>query len=65
MMPDRRFTAEEKLECLRRELRERRRVYKRKVQAGKMSPVFADEQIALMTAIVEEYEQIAQKERLI
>lgn len=64
-MPDRRFTAEEKLECLRRELRERRRVYPRRVEAGKMSQPFADQQIALMVAIVEEYEQIAQRERLI
>ncbi len=59
------FSEEEKLECARRELRERKRVYPRRIEAGKMSQPFANEQIALMTAIVADYEQRAAGERLI
>lgn len=65
MSEGRKYTAEEKLECVRRELRERRRVYPRRIEAGKMSKPFADEQIRMMIQIVEDYEAIAQGERLI
>ncbi len=61
----RRFTIEEKLECARRELEQRRRVYAYRITQGKMTKQFADEQIDLMAQIVEDYERQVQSERLI
>lgn len=59
------ITHEMKLECVRRELKQRKHVYAHRVATGKMSPVFAEEQIKLMAAIVEDYEASAQSERLL
>lgn len=64
-MAVRQFTAEQKLECLRRELRFRKRVYARKVEQGDMKAEFANEQIALVEAMIADYEALAANERLI
>lgn len=65
MAERRRFTAQEKLACAQRELKQRRFVYPRRVEANKMSKPMADEQIALMEAIVADYEEQVQAERLL
>lgn len=65
MTERRRFTAQEKLQCVERELKQRRFVYPRRVEAGKMSKPMMDEQLALMEAIVEDYTELAAKDRLL
>lgn len=64
-MADRIFTADEKLAAVRRELNMRRRVYPRWVSNGKMSQAKADEETAVMEAIVADYERQVQGERLL
>jgi hypothetical protein len=59
------FTAQEKLEAVRRELGFRRRVYPRRVDDGAMSQALADKQIGIFEAIEADYEAQAQKERLL
>lgn len=59
------YTETEKLEAVRRELRYRRRVYKKRVADGSMTQQLSDTQIALFEAIEADYEQRAAKERLI
>lgn len=51
------YTRDEKLREARRELRQRRRVYPRLVQQGKLTRADADRQIAIMEAIAADYEQ--------
>jgi hypothetical protein len=57
--------AEIKLEALRRELRYRRKVYPRRVAEGRMSDSFAAVQIAIFEEIIQDYEILAQQERLL
>lgn len=45
----------QKRACIEREIKQRRRVYPRLVAAGKMSQAFADEQTAIMEAILADY----------
>jgi hypothetical protein len=59
------FTATEKLEAVRRELGWRRKVYPNRVLTHRMTPQEAAFQIAIMEAIADEYERLAQSERLI
>lgn len=59
------FSAAEKLEAVTRELRYRRRVYLRRVQAGSMAPELARRQIAIMEAIEADYQAKAERERLL
>lgn len=49
------FTRSEKRECVEREVKQRLRVYPRLVAQGKMTQAFADEQIAVMRAILADY----------
>jgi len=65
LMADRIFTADEKLAAVRRELNMRRRVYPRWVSNGKMSQAKADEETAVMEAIVADYERQVAGERLL
>lgn len=46
---------DQKRACLERELKMRRRVYPRWVQDGRMSQAKADEEIAVMKAILADY----------
>jgi hypothetical protein len=50
------FSANELAECARRELIQRRRVYTRLVDDGKVSQSEADREIGLMRAIAEHFE---------
>jgi hypothetical protein len=58
-------TAEQKLSAVERELRYRRRVYPRLIEAQKMTPEAAASQIAVFEAIEADYRTLAQKERLL
>lgn len=58
------FTAEEKREAIERELKYRRRVYPRRIEAGQMTRALADRQIALFEEILQDYQAAAAKERL-
>ena len=51
------ITIYDKLACARRELRMRRKVYPRRVANRKMSQEQADREIALMEAIVADYDR--------
>lgn len=64
MSAERIFTAQELLDCAERELRLRRRVYPRQVQAGRMTQKLATTEIAKMEAIVALLEERAIGERL-
>jgi hypothetical protein len=50
------FSIDELVSCARRELGQRKRVYRRLVAEGKMSQESADHEIALMIAIKENLE---------
>jgi len=59
------FSAEEKYKCALRELRLRRRVYPRWVDAGRMLRATAAHEIEVMLEIVEDYAKKAKEERLV
>jgi hypothetical protein len=54
-----------KLECVKRELGMRERVYPRRIELNHMSPEKAAHEIAVMKEIVADYEALAAKERLL
>lgn len=56
------FTAAEKSKCALRELHHRRRAYPRWIVAGRYTQVKADLEIALMTAIHQDYAKQAEIE---
>ena len=59
------FTAADKLACVERELKMRRRVYDRWISEGKMSAGKAAHEIAAMEAIAADYLKEVEKERLV
>jgi hypothetical protein len=59
------FTAQQKLQAIEREIQLRLRVYSRRVESSQMSRREADYQIDIMRAIALDYEQQAERERLI
>lgn len=59
------FTAQDKLDAVKRELGYRRHVYARRVAEGRMTQAKADREIAVMEAISQDYETQAGKERLL
>jgi hypothetical protein len=59
------ITSADKLACAERELKMRRHVYPRWIEAGKISAGKAAHEIAAMEAIVADYKTQAEKERLI
>jgi len=61
----RNFTAEEKLQAVRREIKKRVDVYKRLVGDNRMSREEADYQIDIMRAIADDLSKEAAKERLL
>ena len=65
MTEQRRFTAQEKLDAVERELRFRRRVYPNRVGNGKMTHSAMVEQLALFEQIADDYREKAKGERLI
>lgn len=58
-------TATVKLAAIERELKYRRHVYPRQIEAGKMTDGFAAAQISVFEAIAADYRELAQKERLL
>lgn len=52
----------EKADCAEREVKQRRRVYARWVDDGRMTQQFADRQIAVMDAIACDYRTLADAE---
>lgn len=58
-------TTSDKLACVERELKYRKRVYARLVDEGKMSQGKATLELAIMQAIIDDYQKEADKERLI
>jgi hypothetical protein len=59
------FTAQQKLEAVERELGFRKLVYPRRVKEGKMSQQEANRQIALFAEIAADYERESASERLL
>jgi len=59
------FTFKQKLEAVEREIKLRKRVYRRWVQDKRMSQPEADRQIAVFEEIREDYERAEKTERLI
>lgn len=57
LFTDQPIPVEEKVATLRREVNMRESVYPRQVAAGKMRQVTADRQLAVMRAILDDYEQ--------
>lgn len=56
------FTARDKADCAQREVTQRVRVYKRLVEAGRMSERTAMREIDTMQSIADDYERIASEE---
>lgn len=59
------FTAEQKRAAIERELKYRMRVYARRVLDGKMTKAKSDYELAIMEAILSDYQAQAEKERLL
>lgn len=59
------ISAIEKLACVKRELMMRRNVYPRWIEHGKITAGKAAHEIACMEAIVEDYQPLAERERLL
>lgn len=52
LFPKAEIPLESQIKCVEREIKFRKRVYARRISLGKMSEVFADQQIKLMTAVL-------------
>lgn len=59
------ITLEEQVEAVRREIKLRKRVYPRRIEAGQMTQQFADEQVAVMEAVLATVEKAAAGVRLL
>jgi hypothetical protein len=59
------ITTADKLKCAQRELNLRLWVYRNRVMTKRMTQAHADREIATMRAIVEDYQQLAERERLL
>lgn len=57
------FSTKDKLSCARRELEMRKMVYPRRVASGRMTSYQEAREIALMAAIVQDYERLVDDER--
>lgn len=53
MFPEAEIPLEAQIKCIEREITFRRRVYARRISNGRMSEIFADQQIKLMEAVLE------------
>lgn len=60
-MPSSAFSILDLIQCARRELGQRKRVYRRLVSEGRMEPAEAEREIALMQAIRENLESQQQR----
>jgi hypothetical protein len=59
------FSYEDKLKCAERELKQRYRVYTRRVDNGTMTKAQMDREIALMEEIAADYRALAETGRLL
>lgn len=59
------YSAREKLDAVRRELKLRKRVYPRMVEAGRMTASFAEGNIHIFEAIESDYRVQVEAERLL
>jgi hypothetical protein len=59
------FSYEDKLKCVERELKQRYRVYTRRVDNGTMTKTQMDREIALMEEIAADYRALAETGRLL
>jgi hypothetical protein len=59
------YTAQEKLDAVEREIRQRGRVYARMISREEMTREKAEYEIDIMRAIAEDYRALARKDRLI
>jgi hypothetical protein len=53
LFPQAEIPLEPQIKCVEREIKFRRRVYARRISQGRMSEVFADQQLKLMEAVLE------------
>ena len=53
LFPGAAIPLEAQIKCVEREIRQRRRVFGRRVSLGRMSEIFADQQIRTMEAVLE------------
>ena len=58
LFPQAEIPLEAQIKCVDREITFRRRVYARRVSMGRMSEVFADQQIALMKAVLKTLKEL-------
>jgi hypothetical protein len=59
------FTFTELQACAAREVKQRKRVYARRVQQREMTQEFADRETAMMQAIADHFDELAKGERLL
>ncbi len=59
------YTHTELHECAAREVKQRKRVYAYRIRQGQMTEAFAKQQIGMMQAIADHFEELAQKEKLL
>ncbi len=58
LFPQADIPLEAQIKCVQREITFRRRVYARRVSNGRMSEVFADQQIKLMEAVLKTLQEL-------
>lgn len=58
LFPQAEIPLEAQIKCVEREITFRRRVYARRVSQGRMSEIFADQQIKLMEAVVKTLQEL-------
>ncbi len=58
LFPQAEIPLEVQIKCVQREITFRRRVYARRVSLGRMSEVFADQQIKLMEAVLKTLQEL-------
>jgi len=58
LFPQAEIPLEAQIKCVEREITFRRRVYARRVSQGRMSEIFADQQIKLMEAVLETLQEL-------
>ncbi len=57
------FTIDQKIACLSRELKMRRKVYSRQVEEGRMDAATAEREIGIMREILDDYDAKAEAEK--
>ena len=58
LFPQAEIPMEAQVKCVEREIKYRRRVYARRISLGRMSEVFADQQLKLMEAVLKTLQEL-------